>query len=137
MDIPSTIEFQGRIFDVTTLSKKAFDNLTKLKHLKIGNKVEIIPKKAFVNCTKLEEVIIGDSVNTIEEKAFYKLSNLKYIKIRSNNLDSLEENAFSKIYVKAKFKLPKNKSKAYIKLINKCVPINKFKFKEYSEDANK
>lgn len=137
LEIPSTIKFQGRVFDVTTLSKKAFDNLTKLKHLKIGNKVEIIPKKAFVNCPKLEEVIIGDSVNTIEEKAFYKLSNLKYIKIRSNNLDSLEENAFSKIYVRAKFKVPKSMSKAYTKLINKCVPINKFKFKEYSEDANK
>ena len=135
LEIPSTIEFQGRVFDVTALSKKAFDNLTKLKHLKIGNKVEIIPKKAFVNCTKLEDVIIGDSVNTIEEKVFYKLPNLKYVKIRSNTLDSIGEKAFAKIYVRAKFKLPKSMSKAYTKLINKCVPDNTFKFKEYSVDS--
>ena len=135
LEIPSTIKFQGRVFDVTALSKKAFDNLTKLKHLKIGNKVEIIPKKAFVNCTKLEEVIIGDSVNTIEEKVFYKLPNLKYVKIRSNTLDSIGEKAFAKIYVRAKFKVPKSMSKAYTKLINKCVPDNTFKFKEYSVDS--
>lgn len=135
LEIPSTIEFQGRIFDVTTLSKKAFDNLSKLKFLKIGNKVEIIPKKAFIKCKKLEEVIIGDSVKKIEEKAFYRLSKLKYIKIRSNVLDIVEEKAFSKIYIKAKFKLPKSMSKAYIKLINKCVPDNTFKFKEYSADS--
>lgn len=119
----------------STFIKKAFDNLTKLKHLKIGNKVEIIPKKAFVNCTKLEEVIIGDSVNTIEEKVFYKLPNLKYVKIRSNTLDSIGEKAFAKIFIKAKFKVPKSMSKAYTKLINKCVPDNTFKFKEYSVDS--
>lgn len=117
LKIPSTVKINDRKFEVTEISKHAFDDMKKLNYLKIGNKVTEIPSKAFIHCEKLESVIIGDSVKTIGKKAFYKLENLKKIKIRCLKLKTIEEKALDGIAPKAKIRLPKKKFKKYSKLL--------------------
>lgn len=115
--IPTKIRINKKIFFVTECSNTAFYNLTKLKTLKIGNRITKINDKAFTECTKLVSVIIGDSIESIEEKAFFNLKTLKNIKIRCKNLKIVEKNAFNGIYKDCKIKVPKSKSSKYKEML--------------------
>ena len=131
LTIPSTVKLGDRTYDVSEISADAFTYAEKLKTLKIGNKIEIIPAKTFENCKKLESVIIGDAVKEIGKKAFYQLENLKKVKIRSSELTVIGEKAFKGIYDKAKFKLPKKQAKNYTKLLEKSSVSKDSKFTKY------
>lgn len=129
--VPSTVKINQRTFDVTEISKDAFVGMTKLKELKIGNKVESIESKTFTSCCNLEYVIIGDSVKNIGSKAFYRLENLKKIKIRSLQLENIEDKAFKFIDPKAKFKLAKKNFNKYSKLLERAGISAKSKLVKY------
>ncbi len=131
--IPSSIKYNGRKLKVTEIDKSAFKKLTKLEKVKIGNNVDSIPSHTFRECTKLKNVIIGKKVETISKKAFYKLSNLKYVKIKSTDLKSIEDNAFTKTSDKIKFKVPESKYSKYKKLIKNSEVAKTAKFVKYKE----
>lgn len=133
LTIPSTIIINERKYDVTSIDKYAFGNAIYLKTIKIGNKIKTIPKKLFANCPKLTSVIIGESVMKIESKAFYKLDSLKKIKLKCTDLETIEPDAYKGIFVRAKFKLPKNKAKQYTKLIKTSGAPNKAKYITYTD----
>ncbi len=116
LTIPSSIKWDDRKLEINKIAKHSFDNLAKLKNVKIGNKVTSIPSRLFVNCTKLENVILGDSIENIGKKAFWNLKSLKKIKIRGTKLKVIEEKAFKGIAYKAKIKIPETKKKKYTKL---------------------
>lgn len=95
--IPDTITFGGVCYKVTNIGANAFRDMPKLTTLVIGKNVSKINRAAFYNCPKL-----------------------KSITIKTRSLSSVEEKAFSKIYVKAKV----NVINAYVK-----------KYKSYLQDA--
>ena len=94
--IPSTVKISGKNYKVTAIAKNAFK----------GNK-------------KLTKVTIGKNVNKIGASAFQKCSKLKSIIIKSTKLTNKKvgKNAFKGINKKATFKVPKNKVKAYKKIV--------------------
>ena len=68
--IPSTIEFDGKTYDVTTIEDKAFYECTSLTSITIPSSVTKIGGYAFYYCTSLTSITIPSSVTTIGEEAF-------------------------------------------------------------------
>lgn len=94
--IPATVKIKGKTF--------------KVKSIKTG---------AFKNSKKLTTLVIGANVKVIEKNAFKGCKNLKKITIKSKKLTAAKvaKNAFKGINKKATVKVPKNKVKAYSKII--------------------
>ena len=79
--IPSTIDFLGDTYNVTTIGADAFQNCTELTSITIPNSVTSIGLNAFYGCTNLKAVTIPNSVTTIGQYAFYGCTNLKSVTI--------------------------------------------------------
>lgn len=94
--IPSTVTYQGRKYQVTSIGAKAFRNSKKLKKVVIPSTVRKIGKQAFANCKKL-----------------------KSITIKTNKLSAktIGNKAFKGINAKATIKVPKKKLKLYKKIL--------------------
>ncbi|CBY23515.1 unnamed protein product [Oikopleura dioica] len=80
-----------------SVPKDAFENLPKLKTLKIGfNKITKINDDSFAGLEKLEELNLEyNSISEIEEKAFSNLSKLRKIFLNGNSLHSIPEKVFT------------------------------------------
>ena len=96
MTIPSTVTYQGRKYQVTSIAAKAFRNNKKLKKVVIPSTVRKIGKQAFVNCKKLKNITI--KANKLTAK-------------------SIGSKAFKGINPKATIKVPKKKLKLYKKIL--------------------
>ena len=94
--IPSTVTYQGRKYQVTSIGTKAFKNNKKLKKVVIPSTVRKIGKQAFINCKKLKSIII---------------------KTNKLNAKAIGSKAFKGINAKATIKVPKKKLKLYKKIL--------------------
>ena len=96
-------------------------------------KVTAVEKNAFANNKKLKTVTIGKNVTTIGAKAFYGCKNIKTLIIKSKKLTTkkIGSKAFSKTPKKMTVKVPKNKFKAYKKMLIKRGVNKKAKFKKF------
>ena len=92
--IPSSITYQGKTYQVTSIGDHAFWDCSGLTSVTIPNSVTCIGNYAFYNCTGLTSVTIGNSVTSIEYKAFYDCSGLTKITIPTS-VTSIGEFAFS------------------------------------------
>ena len=98
--ISAAIRANGRIYKVTSIAANACKGNKKMTSLTIGNNVTKIGKNAFANCTKLTKVTVNGS----------KLK---------RSLKKVEKAAFWGISKKVTVKVPKNKKKAYSRLLKK------------------
>ncbi len=94
--IPASIKIEGKTYKVTSVANNAFK----------GNK-------------KLVKITIGKNIRKIGRNAFKGCANLKKVTIKTTKLTAkmTGKNAFSGINKKAVIKVPKNKVKAYKKII--------------------
>lgn len=106
---------------VTSIGSGAFSGCIKLKKVTIGKSVTTIGSKAFYKCTSLTSITIPSKVTKIGDYVFGGCSKLKTIKLNTELLTSktVSGYAFSGISTDAVVKMPKNKSKAYKKLLVK------------------
>ena len=95
--------------------------------------VTAVEKNAFANNKKLKTVTIGKNVAAIGAKAFYGCKNIKTLIIKSKKLTTkkIGSKAFSKTPKKMTVKVPKNKFKAYKKMLIKRGVNKKVKFKKF------
>ena len=92
-------------------------------------KVTSIAKNAFKGSKKVTNVVIGKNVATIGAGAFANIAKLKKVTINSEKLTKIGTKAFNrKKGKKITIKVPKNKKKAYKKLLRKA-KTKKFKLK--------
>ncbi len=82
-------------------------------------KVTGVSKNAFRKRTKLQTVILGSNIRTISANAFYGDKKLRNITIVSVKMNKIGSQAWKGISKKAIFYVPKQKYKAYSKLIRK------------------
>lgn len=75
--IPSQLEYDGQIYQVTAVGKSAFEGETNLKRIEIADGVETIEQSAFYDCTNLTGVIIPESVTAIGDYAFGECESLE------------------------------------------------------------
>lgn len=92
--IPSTVWANGKSYKVTAITANTFNGNRKLTKIKIGRNIQAIGKNAFKNC-----------------------GNLISVNIKATQLKKAGKNAFKGIHPNARIKLPKNKFKAYKKLL--------------------
>lgn len=81
VEIPSTVVFKGRTFDVAAIGSNAFDECSSLKSVEIPNSVTSIGEYAFAECTSLASVVIPNGVTSIGESAFYYCTSLASVVI--------------------------------------------------------
>ncbi len=78
VEIPTTIEIKGKIYDVTSIGERAFESCTGLQTVTFepNSKLKSIGKSAFYNCSSLTSITIPSSVTSIGKDAFYSCISL-------------------------------------------------------------
>ena len=79
--IPSSVEYNGTIYSVTSIGKEAFYACGGLTSIEIGYGVTTIERAAIYYCWNLTSVTIPNSVTTIEDYAFSRCGGLNSITI--------------------------------------------------------
>ena len=83
--IPSSLEYNGTTYSVTSIGAWAFYGCSGLTSVSIPNSVTTIGRNAFSYCSGLTSVTIPNSVTYIEAWAFYDCSGLTSIDVASGN----------------------------------------------------
>lgn len=78
-EILNQITYNGKTYDVRSISDEAFCNCKLLTSVIIPNTVTSIGDRAFFGCIGLASVIIGNSVKTIGSNAFKDTNVIKYM----------------------------------------------------------
>ena len=77
--IPSSIEYQGKVYSVVSIASSAFSGCTKLKKVVLPAGIINIGNWAFGGCSLLSEVSLGDDVRVIGHSAFRGCKSLKSV----------------------------------------------------------
>lgn len=91
--IPSTVQYNGRLYPVSTISCMAFYECEDLKEVTIDEGVTEIESKAFAGCSRLERVVLPSTLKSIGDDAFDGCPRLKEIKL-PEGLEHMGNNAF-------------------------------------------
>ena len=91
--IPASVEYNGKVYSVTSLGDWAFSGCNGLTSVKIPNSVTSIRSGAFYGCSGLSSVVIGNSVTSIGDWAFQLCSGLTSVVI-GNSVTSIGAYAF-------------------------------------------
>lgn len=127
--IPETVEYNGTIYNVTSIEqsafrystsltsvvvpnsilniKGAFDYCKALRTVKLGENVASLGSFCFFECTSLREVTLGNKIASIPYCCFYKCTALSQITL-PKSLSSIEENAFSNCTSLFEITIPEN-----------------------------
>ncbi len=92
--IPSTVEYEGELYSVTSIGKYAFSDCDKLFNVTVPNSVTSIGRAAFNNCRELVGVNISNNVTMIDDWTFSGCEKLSSI-IIPNGVTSIGIAAFS------------------------------------------
>lgn len=85
LHIPAFVEYEGKRYNVGSISKKGFAGNTDIKHLIIDEGVWAIGEEAFICCTNLQSVRIPASIEDIGWEIFGSCPNLKSITVDPAN----------------------------------------------------
>ena len=88
--IPSTVEYHGISYSVTSIGYLAFYQCTHLNSVTIPNSVTSIGMDAFMGCTGLTSVTIPNSVISIDKGAFYHCDNLRTLYFNAINCNDFD-----------------------------------------------
>lgn len=91
--IPSSVEYNGTTYSVTTISSYAFYCCPSLISITIPNSVNTIERSAFEGCSLLTSLTIDNGITSIGNYAFYGCSSLTSINI-PNSVTSIGYDAF-------------------------------------------
>ena len=83
--IPSSVEYNGTTYSVTSIGRDAFMNCPDLISISIPNTVTSIGGYAFQDCTGLTSITIPNSVTSIGICAFFGCSSLNLINVASGS----------------------------------------------------
>ena len=82
--IPSTIEYNGITYDVTSIGETAFRNCTSLTSITIYGDVGSIDKYDISNCDNLTSITIHGNIGSIENEAICYCGSLRSVTIYGN-----------------------------------------------------
>ena len=112
----------GRTLKVTGIAANAFKGNKKMTSVTIGSNVKKIGSGAFMNCRNLTRVTVtAKGLTSIGKNAFKGDRKLKTVNLRKvKALKKVGKGAFKGISKKVTVKVPKQKKKAYSKLLKKA-----------------
>lgn len=85
LEIPAVVRYEGSSYRVKEIEKYAFTACCAIKHLKIGEGIEVISDYAFQACANLESVSIPSSVRVIGAAPFQYCTSLTTIVVDKTN----------------------------------------------------
>ena len=91
--IPDTVEYEGKMYRVTSIGNESFIECAGLTSVIIGNSVTSIGEYAFAACGNLISVTLGNSVQSIGYRAFRDCKSLSSVMI-PNSVTSIGEESF-------------------------------------------
>ena len=91
--IPSTFEYEGETYRVTSIGNSAFSNCRTLTSITIPDGVTSIGESAFLKCSSLTSVTLGNGLTSIGNNAFSGCSGLTSI-IIPDGVTSIGEGTF-------------------------------------------
>ncbi len=109
-----SVEFCGTKFEKNIRRKIVVPDAIKLDGYEYT--VTSISKDAITNSTKVQSIEIGSNVKSIGKKAFYGCSRLKSVKFKTVVLEKVGKDAFAGSTKKIKTSVPKTCRKAYKRL---------------------
>lgn len=83
--IPSSVEYNGKKYSVTSIGYSAFQECSDLISVTIPNSVTSIESSAFQECSALTSVTIPENVADIGQRAFYMCSSVASIVVADGN----------------------------------------------------
>lgn len=92
--IPANVSYQGKVYPVTSIERRAYCGRSNLKSVIIPNSVTSIGNDAFCVCEDLTDVVIPNSVKSIGICAFYVCQNLTTVTM-SDSVTSIGGWAFA------------------------------------------
>ena len=92
--IPSSVDYNGTNYSVTSIGASAFWSCSRLTSIEIPNSVTSIGDEAFEDCYYLTSIEIPNSITSIGEEAFLGCDDLTNIKI-PKSVTSIGDYAFS------------------------------------------
>lgn len=96
VEIPSTVNYDGKTYDVTSIGEYAFYYCSSLTSITIPESIISVGEQAFNTCRSLIAINIPKSVTSIGEGAFASCESLTTINIPENSqLTSIGNGAFS------------------------------------------
>ena len=105
--IPSSVDYNGATYSVTSIGRYAFDHCSSLTGIEIPNSVKSIGDYAFRDCTSLTSIEIPNSVTSIGESAFHGCSSMTSIEI-PNSVTSIGDEAFYNCSRLTSIEIPKS-----------------------------
>ena len=79
IDIPNTVKYLDKDYDVTVIQADAFRNCSNVKSIKSFGKINTIGSRAFAGCSAIETITIPQSIKAIGDMAFQNCVNLKEV----------------------------------------------------------
>lgn len=117
--VPATVTIGGKVFDVTSVTKRAMYKNPYVTTVELGAKVKVIGVSAFAYCPKLKTVKTGTGLTTISKYAFKADKNLTLLRVPSKNMVKVGKASLKGINKNAKIKVPRRKLAAYKTLFAK------------------
>lgn len=105
VNIPDSIIVNQKVYRVTSINTSAFEDMTSLVEVVIGNNVRDIAGSAFADCTSLEFVSLPDNLEIIMGGAFAGCTSLKHIEL-PDSLKTIRSDAFARSGLTGDFTLP-------------------------------
>ena len=105
--IPSSVTYEGKQYNVTSIGDKAFQTCYSLESVTISNGIVSIGNNAFDYCTSLTSVEIPNSVKTIGNSAFIGCAGLTTINI-PNSVTTIGGAAFTSCKGLVSIAIPNN-----------------------------
>lgn len=96
--IPKEVQYNGVIYEVKKIGKKAFRDCSELTNVTIPCTINEIESSAFECCDSLKSISIPNSVKKIGKRAFYGCNSLEKVTI-SSQIDKIEEECFKFCYM--------------------------------------
>ncbi len=113
-NIPSTVEYEGVTYNVTTIGNNAFAGCSELIDVVLPEGLKSISTNAFNGCTNIMKVTLPSSLTNIASNGFKGCSSLTKVIARMENPFSLNATAFSGIASTCGLHVPDGKKTAYI-----------------------
>ncbi len=85
VNIPETINYEGRTYTVTAIGDEAFESCIDLTSVSIPNSVTSIGENAFAYCYRLTEITVPESVTTIGLTTFSYCDSLTQVTWNARN----------------------------------------------------
>ena len=97
VNVPASVTFSGKTYNVTTIGGSAFESCYKLETITLSEGVETIGYGAFRWCGKLATVNLPKSLKTIGDEGFFNSNGLTDV-VLPEGLETIGRSAFAACY---------------------------------------